>query len=77
MTSQFSMEPMLPEEANKELDDLALTLVEQANRFAARVNPALRQSIGDLVRSMNCYYSNLIEGHDNSFRLVGVTFSKY
>jgi Fic family protein len=24
----------------------------------------LRDSIGDLVRSMNCYYSNLIEGHD-------------
>ncbi len=64
MTSRFSMEPMLPEEANKELDDLALALVERANSFAARVNPILRQSIGDLVRSMNCYYSNLIEGHD-------------
>jgi hypothetical protein len=31
---------------------------------AARLNPVLRQSIGTLVRTMNCYYSNLIEGHN-------------
>ena len=64
MTTKFSMEPMLPEEANRELDDLALELAERANSFAARANPVLQQSIGNLVRSMNCYYSNLIEGHD-------------
>ena len=28
------------------------------------MNPILRESVGTLVRSMNCYYSNLIEGHD-------------
>jgi Fic family protein len=26
--------------------------------------PFMRASVGDLVRSMNCYYSNLIEGHN-------------
>src|SRR5262249_29169196 len=25
--------------------------------------PILRRTLGDVVRSMNCYYSNLIEGH--------------
>jgi Fic family protein len=24
----------------------------------------MRKSLGDLVRAINCYYSNLIEGHD-------------
>ena len=29
-----------------------------------QIRPEVRHSIGELVRSMNCYYSNLIEGHD-------------
>ncbi|WP_244976596.1 Fic family protein [Achromobacter piechaudii] len=41
-----------------------LSLVAEANQLAGRIHPILRDSIGDLVRSMNCYYSNLIEGHD-------------
>jgi Fic family protein len=59
-----SMEPMVPEEASRLLDDDILPLVAQANQLAGRIHPILRESIGDLVRSMNCYYSNLIEGHD-------------
>ena len=58
------MEPMVPEEALRALDDDILVLVAEANQLAGRINPILRDSIGDLVRSMNCYYSNLIEGHD-------------
>ncbi|WGD51421.1 Fic family protein [Bradyrhizobium sp. CB1650] len=56
------MEPMIPAE-NKDLTDLATDLVAKASGLAARLSPALRASIGDLVRSMNCYYSNLIENH--------------
>lgn len=59
-----SMEPMVPEEASRLLDDDILPLVAEANQLAGRIHPILRESIGDLVRSMNCYYSNLIEGHD-------------
>jgi Fic family protein len=55
---------MVPEEALRALDDDILVLVAEANQLAGRINPILRDSIGDLVRSMNCYYSNLIEGHD-------------
>jgi Fic family protein len=58
------MEPMLPEEAFAGLEDGAVTLIAEANRLGGRVHPILQHSIGDLVRSMNCYYSNLIEGHD-------------
>ncbi len=58
------MEPMVPEEASRALDDDILPLVAEANQLAGRIHPILRESIGNLVRSMNCYYSNLIEGHD-------------
>lgn len=58
------MEPMVPEEASRLLDDDILPLIAEANQLAGHIHPILRDSIGDLVRSMNCYYSNLIEGHD-------------
>ena len=58
------MEPMLPDEAIHGLEDGAVTLIAEANRLAGRVHPILLNSVGALVRSMNCYYSNLIEGHD-------------
>src|SRR5712675_1150791 len=63
MTSVSRMEPMLSED-RQELENLATDLVAKANALAARLNPALRAGIGDMVRSMNCYYSNLIEGHN-------------
>ena len=62
MTAVTTMEPMLPEES-KGLENLAIDLVAKASTLAGKVNPLLAASIGDLVRSMNCYYSNLIEGH--------------
>lgn len=62
MVSLASMEPLLPE-SNRDLEDLAIELTSAASRFAARLHPVMRASVGDLVRSMNCYYSNLIEGH--------------
>lgn len=58
------MEPMLPPEGTPVLSDLAVDLVAKANSFAGKLNPVVMHSVGDLVRSMNCYYSNLIEGHD-------------
>jgi len=58
------MEPLLPPENASELNDLTLDLVSKASAFAGMLNPVVASSVGDLVRSMNCYYSNLIEGHD-------------
>jgi Fic family protein len=39
-------------------------MATKASGLASRLPPTVRQEVGDLVRSMNCYYSNLIEGHD-------------
>lgn len=58
------MEPMVPEEGVRALEDGVVTLITEASQLAGRIHPILRDSIGALVRSMNCYYSNLIEGHD-------------
>ncbi|CEJ88029.1 MULTISPECIES: Fic family protein [Hyphomicrobiales] len=58
-----AMEPLLPDD-RQELEDLATDLVAKASTLAGRLHPVMRGSVGDLVRSMNCYYSNLIEGHN-------------
>jgi len=58
------MEPMLPPEGERNLEDLAMDMATKASGLASQLPLAVRRSIGDLVRSMNCYYSNLIEGHD-------------
>jgi Fic family protein len=46
------------------LIDLALELVQKSAGFRRSLPETLLASLADLVRSMNCYYSNLIEGHD-------------
>lgn len=58
------IEPVLPEESMAVLDDFAVELTEKAHQLAGQIHPVVQRSVGDLVRSMNCYYSNLIEGHD-------------
>ena len=63
MSSIAAMEPMLPDQ-RQDLEDLATDLVSKASGLAGRLHPVLRATVGDLVRSMNCYYSNLIEGHN-------------
>lgn len=46
------------------LRDFAFMLGEDAANLAGRLAPATTAAVGELVRGMNCYYSNLIEGHD-------------
>src|SRR5579863_1195523 len=70
------MEPMTPPEANPELADLVVDLVARSQKLAGMLNPKVQGSIGDLVRSMNCYYSNLIEGHDTHPRDIDRALAK-
>ena len=58
------MEPMLPSDGGRALEDMAFDLISNANALAGQIHPIVTESVGNLVRSMNCYYSNLIEGHD-------------
>src|SRR6266581_1383668 len=61
------MEPLLIGESSKHragLTDLALELAQKSAGFRRSLPESLLASLADLVRAMNCYYSNLIEGHD-------------
>ena len=61
------MEPILIADGSRhraELTDLALDLAQKSAGFRRSLPESLVTSLADLVRSMNCYYSNLIEGHD-------------
>ena len=60
------MEPMMPGAGNKGLEDLAFDLTTKATAIKNQVKPFIIDSIGILVRSMNCYYSNLIEDHNTN-----------
>jgi len=61
------MEPLLIGDSSRHrpgLTDLALELAQRTAGFKRSLPEGLLASLAGLVRSMNCYYSNLIEGHD-------------
>lgn len=61
------MEPLLIVEGSRHrgrLTELAFELGQQSTGFRRSLPESLLTSLADLVRAMNCYYSNLIEGHD-------------
>src|SRR3954454_10100241 len=61
------MEPLLITDGFRhrhDLADLAIELTQKSAGFRRSLPPSLLASLADLVRAMNCYYSNLIEGHD-------------
>jgi Fic family protein len=61
------IEPLLFSESSiyrKGLTDLAMELVGKSAGFRHSLPSAIQTSLATLVRAMNCYYSNLIEGHD-------------
>jgi len=61
------MEPLLISEGSPHrpaLADLVVDLVAHSSGFCRSLPAGVRTALADLVRAVNCYYSNLIEGHD-------------
>ena len=61
------MEPLLIGEGSRHragLTDLALELAMKSAGFRSSLPDGVRAALATLVRAMNCYYSNLIEGHN-------------
>ncbi len=61
------LEPMLIPQGYKhrsQLADMALELTAASTALRKTLPDGVVSALSDLVRSMNCYYSNLIEGHD-------------
>lgn len=61
------MEPLIFSETSRyrpELAELVMELGMRATGFKHSLPTALTIALAETVRSMNCYYSNLIEGHN-------------
>ena len=61
------MEPLLIAEGSRHragLTDLAIELAARSAGLSQSLPSGVHASLATLVRAMNCYYSNLIEGHD-------------
>ena len=61
------MEPMKISETSRHrgvLTDLSVELAAHSTGFRRSLPEGVLSALADLVRGMNCYYSNLIEGHD-------------
>ena len=48
----------------RELNDLVVDLAASAAGLGKGLPEGIHSALADLGRAMNCYYSNLIEGHD-------------
>lgn len=63
--STSAMMPAVISEDSKyrgELDEKVLELTQKSLKFKASLPTAIVEPLASLVRTMNCYYSNLIEG---------------
>ena len=61
------MKPMRISESSRHrgtLADLAVDLAAHSAGFRRSLPQGVLAALADMVRAMNCYYSNLIEGHD-------------
>ena len=66
--SPYRIEPCLLETLPVALTDLIASLTAASERLGHRLHPQTTDNLADLVRVMNCYYSNLIEGHNTKPR---------
>ena len=62
-----AMEPLQVRDSapgREALTELAMELTAKSAGFSRSLPDGVVRALAELVRSMNCYYSNLIEGHD-------------
>jgi len=64
-----AIEPLMPIAERGRLAELSFEILQESGRLAGLVrSPWVFQEVASVVRGMNCYYSNLIEGHRTSPR---------
>jgi Fic family protein len=60
----YRIEPTRLEEIPEEISDVIAELSAESATLGAALNPRTAANLAELVRMMNTYYSNLIEGHN-------------
>ncbi len=58
------IEPCRLDSVSEEINDLVAVMAASSAKLGVRLHPRTAANLADLVRIMNCYYSNLIEGHN-------------
>lgn len=66
--SPSRIEPCLLDAIPVTITDRIANLTAAAERLGHRLHPQTSHNLANLVRVMNCYYSNLIEGHNTKPR---------
>ena len=65
-TQDYSFYPPIPSKHRGELKDLAQEVIIASSRLDGRIAGETAKALGDRLRFLNSYYSNLIEGHKTS-----------
>ena len=76
MLSKTAIEPIIPAQKLKPLEDLACTVLESSARLSARIREPLHAELAEITRWMHCYYSNLIEGQQTKVRDIEAALKK-
>ena len=63
LETPYRLEPALLERLTDEIADAIAELAAASATLGGRLTPATSAGLAGLVRIMNTYYSNLIEGH--------------
>ena len=59
-----ALEPFFPSGSSKGLREQAADLARRSSALGGMLHPATQRGVAALLRGMNSYYSNLIEGHN-------------
>lgn len=76
MLTKTTIEPVIPIQKLRPLEDLACTVVERSARLSAKLREPLRVQVAELTRWMHCYYSNTIEGQQTRVRDIEAALKK-
>ncbi len=66
----FRIEPCLLSAHSQGLTDLIAEIIAASTKLGSALHPSTVASLAELVRVVNCYYSNLIEGHNTHPREI-------
>lgn len=64
LETPFRIEPTRLEQPSSAIADVVAEIAAASATLGKALHPGTAANLADLVRMMNCYYSNLIEGHD-------------
>lgn len=76
MLTKTAIEPVIPTQKLRPLEELAWTIAERSARLAGKLREPLRGQVAELTRWMHCYYSNLIEGQQTHVRDIEAALRK-